>query len=86
MGSTKVLAQRLDTSFAVVTSIPFHGEPASIPGLFGGVHLIYAYTLRRKRDRFTPAMLRGYCLALGIDVFDTSFFSGPACLIERTRI
>lgn len=34
-----------------------------------------AYSLRRKRDRFTPEMLRGYCLALGIDVFDTSFYS-----------
>lgn len=45
-----------------------------------------AYASRRKRDRFTPEMLREYCIALGIDVFEVAFYSGPACLIERTKV
>lgn len=41
-----------------------------------------AYRARRVRDRFTSAMLERYCQALGIEVFDPSFFGPDAVLIE----
>jgi hypothetical protein len=40
-----------------------------------------SYSKRRIRDRFTPDMLRRYCLALGIPLEDKQF--GPEAVIER---
>ncbi len=34
-----------------------------------------AYNAKRIRDRFTPEMLNLYCKALGIDIFDESFYT-----------
>jgi hypothetical protein len=36
------------------------------------------------RDRLTSAMLERYCQALGIDVFDPSFYGPDAVLVEST--
>lgn len=38
------------------------------------------YRARRIRDRFTPEMLEEYCLAMGIRLFDESFY-GPKCAV-----
>ena len=43
-----------------------------------------AYQARRVRDRFTSAMLERYCQALGIAVFDPSFYGPDAVLVEST--
>jgi hypothetical protein len=43
-----------------------------------------AYRSRRMRDRLTSAMLERYCQALGIDVFDPSFYGPDAVLVEST--
>jgi hypothetical protein len=43
---------------------------------------VAAYRARRIRDRFTSAMLERYCQALGIDVFDPSFYGPRAVLVE----
>lgn len=36
------------------------------------------------RDRFTAELLAEYCGALGIDVFDPGYYSGPAVLIATS--
>jgi hypothetical protein len=41
-----------------------------------------AYQARRVRDRFTSAMLERYGQALGIEVFDPSFYGPDAVLVE----
>lgn len=41
-----------------------------------------AYQARRVRDRFTSAMLERDCQALGIEVFDPSFYGPDAVLVE----
>lgn len=43
-----------------------------------------SYQARRVRDRFTSEMLERYCQALGIDVFDPSFYGPDAALVEST--
>ncbi len=40
------------------------------------------YKARRLRDRFTSEMLEEYCRALGIDVFDPTFYGSRAVLVE----
>jgi hypothetical protein len=42
-----------------------------------------AYSARRIRDRFDTEMLKDYCLALGLSVFDPFFFGPDAVLIEH---
>lgn len=39
------------------------------------------YSARRIIDRFTPEMLQGYCNALGVRLFDDTFYAGPGLLI-----
>lgn len=39
------------------------------------------YAARRIRDRFTPAMLERYCLALGVRLFDERFYGGPGMVV-----
>ncbi|GAA4174186.1 hypothetical protein GCM10022287_17670 [Gryllotalpicola koreensis] len=43
-----------------------------------------AYGSRRVRERFTTEMLDEYCRALGLRVFDESFYSGEAYLVEHS--
>lgn len=43
-----------------------------------------AYQGRRVRDRFTSAMLKRYCQALGIEVFDPGVYGPDAVLVEST--
>ena len=43
---------------------------------------IERYDAPRVRDRFTPEMLESYCRALGIDVFNESFYKPSAVLME----
>jgi len=43
------------------------------------------YKARRLRDRFTSEMLEEYCRALGIEVFDPSFYGSRAVLV-RTAV
>lgn len=45
---------------------------------------IGSYRGRRVRDRFTSAMLERYCQALGLEVFDPSFYGPEAVLVEST--
>jgi hypothetical protein len=40
------------------------------------------YDLKRKRSRFTSFMLRDYCAAIGIHLFDADFYSGDSVLTE----
>lgn len=40
------------------------------------------YTAREISQRFTPAVLEEYCLALGIRLFDDSFYEGKALISE----
>jgi hypothetical protein len=44
-----------------------------------------AYAQPRVRDRFTPELLRDYCVALGVRPFDDSFYmpDGSATLVEE---
>ena len=39
------------------------------------------YSARKIRDRFTPEMLERYCSALGIRIFDETFYRGPGLLV-----
>lgn len=43
------------------------------------------YKARRMRDRFTSEMLEAYCGALGIEVFESSFY-GPRAVLVRTEL
>jgi hypothetical protein len=40
------------------------------------------YKMRRIRDRFTPQMLEEYCAALGIQLFDESFYGGNGLITQ----
>jgi len=42
------------------------------------------YRSRKVMDRFTVEMLESYCRALGIEVFDASFYGGQ-CLVSHTE-
>ena len=39
------------------------------------------YSAEKIRDRFTPGMLREYCAALGVRLFDDQFYRGPGLLV-----
>jgi hypothetical protein len=41
------------------------------------------YKAHKIRDRLTPEMLEEYCIALGIRVFDESFYGGKALIAKR---
>jgi hypothetical protein len=36
-------------------------------------------------DRFTPEMLESYCDALGIELFDPTFYGGSSLLSQNTK-
>ena len=42
------------------------------------------YQKRKITDRFTPEMLESYCAALGIRLFDASFYGGQ-CLVSQAK-
>jgi hypothetical protein len=44
-----------------------------------------SYKARRIPDRFTSEMLESYCRALGIELFDLSFY-GPRAVLIRTEV
>ena len=43
------------------------------------------YQARRIKDRLTPEMLERYCAALGIQVFDESFYGDQGYLVENAN-
>jgi hypothetical protein len=43
-----------------------------------------SYRKRKLVDRFTVEMLESYCAALGIELFDASFYGGK-CLVSHTK-
>jgi hypothetical protein len=43
-----------------------------------------SYDAPRKADRFTTEMLERYGRALGLDIFDAAFYSGPGVLTQST--
>jgi hypothetical protein len=44
-----------------------------------------AYASRRTKERFTSERLERYCVALGVNVFDPSFY-GPQCAIVESNL
>jgi hypothetical protein len=44
------------------------------------------YSARKITDRFTPEMLERYCAALGIRLFDETFYSGPGWLVVTDKL
>ncbi|MEA3215079.1 MAG: hypothetical protein QOJ19_1235 [Acidimicrobiia bacterium] len=79
----------LDTEFSNdvrIVSVAFDGSrwQFNATGTEQAFEEVEAYRARRVRDRFTSAMLEHYCQALGIDVFEPSFYGPDAVLIEST--
>lgn len=63
-------------------------EPAEFGSLIRvlpGLQQPERYKARRMRDRFTSEMLEAYCGALGIEVFESSFY-GPRAVLVRTEL
>lgn len=52
-----------------------HGEPLPFED-------VDRYSAKKIKDRLTTEMIEQYCAALGIHIFDPSFFAGYGCMIK----